>query len=168
MQLSNRIKVPSSCGREVAGGGPAVQRFGVNLRACRKRGLSMILRRRGGRTGRFNGLLGGVDSLGEMSLLTNVRAWRRYLCRRDRTQWPSACPSHSPAPGRTSARVRKKRGSVRFERGTPLTRAEFMPDQWLSHDDRTSGSGATPCSTAFSKFLLPVLHSKARHFREVS
>jgi len=73
-----------------------------------------------------------------MLVLTLVHVWRRNQCRRDRARRPSACPSYSPVPGQTSARIRKERASVRFECGTPLARVECIPDQCVSHGEHTS------------------------------
>jgi hypothetical protein len=94
------------------------------------------------------GFVGAGGSLVGMLILTLVHAWRRNPCHRDRNRRPSVCPSHSPAPGRTSARTRRERASVRSKCGTPSALVECIPDQCVSHGERRNAGGARqirPC-----------------------
>jgi len=62
--------------------------------------------------------IGSASSRRTISTLTMACSWWRYARRRGQVRRPSLSQSYSPAPGRTSARIRKMRASVRFDRGT--------------------------------------------------
>lgn len=69
---------------------------------------------------------------------TMVYVLLRYACRRGRDRRPSPCRSHSPAPDRTSVRIRKVRASVQSNREIPSARVEYStgtrPFALQSHD----------------------------------
>ena len=67
------------------------------------------------------------------SHLTVVFALRRHACRRGPARRPLACRSYSPAPDRTSVRIRRVRTSLRCDCGTPLARLEYMRAPGDSH-----------------------------------